>query len=126
MTYLPSARHYSRRLVLNNEDVSRFIDMALPEDVFPLSVRKQPHYSPLYADLKGLPPAFFLIGSEDPLLDDSVFFLATKWTMAGNETSLKIIPAAFHGFTLCPIDEIADERIREVANFFSSPLEAKD
>ncbi|KAJ6094808.1 hypothetical protein N7467_002321 [Penicillium canescens] len=125
MTYLPSARHYSRRLVLNNEDVSRFIDMALPEDVFPLSVRKQPHLSPLYADLKGLPPALFLIGSEDPLLDDSVF-LATKWTMAGNETSLKIIPAAFHGFTLCPMDEMADEGIREVVDFLSPPLEVKD
>ncbi|KAE8358126.1 Alpha/Beta hydrolase protein [Aspergillus caelatus] len=111
MTYLPSARNYSRRLMLNNEDVSRFIDTALPQDVYPLDVRKQPHLSPLYADLRGLPPAFFLVGSEDPLIDDSVF-LATKWGMAKNETSLKIIPAAFHGFTLFPIGEMADEGIR--------------
>jgi acetyl esterase/lipase len=125
MTYLPSARNYSRRLVLNNEDVSRFIDTALPQDVFPLDVRKQPHLSPLYADLTGLPPALFLIGSEDPLLDDSVF-LATKWAMAENETSLKIIPAAFHGFTLFPIGEMADEGIREIADFVFQLLEAKD
>ncbi|KAB8211797.1 Alpha/Beta hydrolase protein [Aspergillus parasiticus] len=125
LTYLPSVRNYSRRLVLSNEDTTRFIDTALPQDVFPLDVRKQPHLSPLYADLKGLPPALFLVGSEDPLLDDSVF-LATKWGMAENETSLKIIPAAFHGFTLFAIGEMADEGIREIVNFVSALLDVKD
>ncbi|GMG33069.1 unnamed protein product [Aspergillus oryzae] len=125
LTYLPSVRNYCRRLVLSNGDTPRFIDTALPKDVFPLDVRKQPHLSPLYADLKGLPPALFLVGSEDPLLDDSVF-LATKWGMAENETSLKIIPAAFHGFTLFSIGEMADEGISEIVNFVSALLDVKD
>lgn len=125
MTYLPSARNCPRRLLLNDEDISRFIDAALPQDRFPMDTRKQPQLSPLYADLQNLPPSLFLVGSEDPLLDDSVF-MATKWAMAGNKTSLKIIPAAFHGFTLFPIGEIADEGIKEIVDFVSPLLEVKD
>lgn len=123
MTYLPSARNFPRRLLLNDEDVSRFIDTALPQDRFPMHIRKQPKISPLYANLQNLPPSLFLVGPNDPLFDDSVF-MATKWAMAGNKTSLKIIPAAFHGFTLLPIGEMADEGIMEIVNFVSSLLEA--
>ena len=32
--------------------------------------RRHPELSPLYADLKGLPPALLIVGSLDPLLDD--------------------------------------------------------
>ncbi|PIG89334.1 hypothetical protein AARAC_006543 [Aspergillus arachidicola] len=84
LTYLPSARNYSRRLMPNNKGIFRFIDTALPLDKSPLDVRKRRHLSPLYGDLTGLPPALFLVGSEDPVLDDSVF-LATKWAIAGTK-----------------------------------------
>jgi acetyl esterase len=118
LTYLPSARLYSRRLVMNNEDVFRFIDTALPLDKFPLQIRKDPKWSPLYADMKDLPPALFLVGTEDALIDDSLF-MATKWALAGNETVLKIIPAAPHAFTLFQVGEMAEEGIKEIINFLS-------
>src|SRR5690606_25326275 len=45
---------------------------------------KDPACSPLYADLSGLPPALFTVGSADHLLDDTLFF-ATRWRAWGND-----------------------------------------
>ena len=47
---------------------------------------------------KGLPRALFTIGTEDPLLDDSVLMCA-KWLMAGGEGILKVYSGAAHGFS---------------------------
>ncbi len=46
----------------------------------------------------GLPRALFTIGTEDPLLDDSVF-MAAKWQMCGGDGILKVYSGAPHGFT---------------------------
>ena len=46
-----------------------------------------------------LPPALFTVGTEDPLLDDSVV-MATKWCMAGGKGVLKVYPGSPHGFNL--------------------------
>ena len=40
--------------------------------------RRDPAISPLFADLTGLPPARIVVGTEDPLLDDSLS-LAQRW-----------------------------------------------
>ena len=50
-----------------------------------------PDVSPLYADLRGLCPALFTVGTDDTLLDDSVF-MAARWELAGNETELAVYP----------------------------------
>lgn len=70
--------------------------------------RKDPSVSPLYFDFpsliasgKSLPPAVFTCGTEDMLLDDTIF-MSAKWQMAGGETLVKILPGAPHGFTLFP------------------------
>lgn len=51
--------------------------------------RRDPSISPFFADIRGkkLPPALFTCGSEDPLLDDSVF-MGAKWQVSCNLTSI--------------------------------------
>jgi len=65
------------------------------------ATRRDPDMSPLYADLRGLPPALFTVGTLDVFLDDSLF-MAARWAAAGNETELVVYPGGIHGFTLFP------------------------
>ncbi|HTZ38002.1 MAG TPA: alpha/beta hydrolase fold domain-containing protein [Stellaceae bacterium] len=53
--------------------------------------------APLLADLKGLPPAHLIVGSLDPLLDDSNK-LAAKLKAAGVPAELTIYQGINHGF----------------------------
>jgi acetyl esterase len=53
--------------------------------------------APLLADLKGVPPAHLVVGSLDPLLDDSNR-LATKLKEAGVPADLTIYQGLAHGF----------------------------
>ena len=62
---------------------------------------RDPDISPLYADLKEMPPALFTIGTRDALLDDSMFMHA-RWIAAGNQAKLAIYPGGPHGFTAFP------------------------
>jgi acetyl esterase/lipase len=61
-----------------------------PED------RRDPDVSPLYADLRGLPPAMFTVGADDHLVDDTLF-LAARWELAGNDAELLVYPESPHG-----------------------------
>ncbi len=60
-----------------------------------------PDVSPMYADLSGLPPALFTVGTLDPLLDDTLL-LSTRWAAAGNRVELAVTPGGAHGFTSAP------------------------
>jgi len=73
---------------------------------------QNPSYSPLYANLKGLCPALFTIGTADPLLDDS-YFMEARWREAGNKTFLASYPECPHGFNVFPtkIAKVANERM---------------
>ena len=64
---------------------------------------RDPAYSPLYADLTGLPPALFTVGHADHLLDDSLF-MAARWQAFGNEAELAVYPDCIHGFTGFPTE----------------------
>ena len=80
--------------------VQSFRDLYLPK-IFS-DDRKHPDISPLYADLTGLPPALFTVGTADYLYDDSLFMHA-RWRAAGNASELAIYPECVHGFTVFPL-----------------------
>lgn len=62
---------------------------------------QNPQYSPLFADLKNLPPALFTVGTADPLLDDT-YFMEARWRLAGNKTFLAVYPESPHAFNFFP------------------------
>jgi acetyl esterase len=93
----------NRRLVLRTIDMQQFYNAFLPT----VADRRTPDISPLYADLKGLCPALFSVGTSDALLDDSLFMHA-RWVAAENQAELAIYPGGAHGFTLFP-NRLADE-----------------
>lgn len=67
----------------------------------PTDALRHPDISPLYADLSNLCPALFVAGTNDPLLDDSLF-MAARWEVAGNRTELTVYPEGPHGIALSP------------------------
>ena len=94
----PSARRFGEeRLILRTSDLVHFTDAFLPG----VADRRAPHVSPLYADLRGLCPALFTVGTKDALLDDSLFMHA-RWRAAGNGAELAVHPGAVHGFIAFP------------------------
>lgn len=68
---------------------------------------RDPDVSPLYGDLRSMPPALFSIGTRDSLLEDTLFMHA-RWMAAGNEAELAVYPGGVHGFDGQPIP-IAEE-----------------
>ena len=80
--------------------------------------RRDPEVSPLFADLVGLPPARIVVGTEDPLLDDSLF-LAGRWQAAGAPVQLGVIAGAMHGFTLFPLT-VTERELRRQRHFLST------
>lgn len=73
---------------------------------------QSPQYSPLYADLKNLPPALFTIGTADPLVDDT-YFMEARWRLANNKTYLAVYPECSHAFNFFPtkMAELANRKI---------------
>lgn len=63
-----------------------------------LTDRTRPDFSPVYADLAGLPPVLVVIGSDDVLLEDDLA-MAERFSAAGAEVDLRVYPASPHGFT---------------------------
>ncbi|WP_230531327.1 alpha/beta hydrolase [Microvirga roseola] len=90
----PSAANWGNEpLILNTPGVKVFADNFCGPNLD----RRDPAVSPLYADLKGLPPALFSVGTRDMLLDDTLF-MASRWAAANNRTELAIWPGGCHVF----------------------------
>ncbi len=100
----PSARAFgdADRLVLRTLDIQKFGDAFLPG--LDEHQKRSPELSPLFANLRGLCPGFFTIGTKDALLDDSLFMHA-RWIAAGNKGALDIYPGACHGFIAFPCEQ---------------------
>ena len=107
----------NRRLVLRTIDMQHFYNAFLPT----VTDRRAPDISPLYAKLDGLCPALFSVGTQDALLDDTLFMHA-RWVAAGNETELAIYPGGAHGFTLFP-NRLANEAEARSEAFLRSVIE---
>ena len=116
MGMTPSQRAFgnAQRLVLRTIDIEKFSDAFLPPGID----RQDPDVSPLYADLQGLCPALFSIGTADALVDDTLF-MHGRWIAAGNAAELAVYPGGAHGFTSFPGALAASARVR-AAEFLGS------
>lgn len=113
----PSQRHATDEGGLTGAAIDGFYGMFIPGvDTTDSDV------SPLNANLQGLPPALFTVGTYDPLLDDSLFMHA-RWLAAGNESDLAVYPGGPHGFDAAPIP-IAFEAAERIHAFIGARLGA--
>ncbi|MEI8147314.1 MAG: alpha/beta hydrolase [Alphaproteobacteria bacterium] len=94
LSLTPSVRRWgAEKLVLNTRDIENFVRHFLVRG----GSTDDPDVSPIHADLTGMPPALFTVGSRDPLVDDSLF-MAPRWAAAGNKTELEVYPGGCHVF----------------------------
>jgi len=102
----PSVRLGEDTLIINRASIDWFVDHFVPAEL-----RRDPDVSPLYADLDGMPPALFSVGTNDPLLDDTLFMYG-RWLAAGNAAELEIYPGAVHGFVNFDYPQAREARAR--------------
>ena len=63
-----------------------------------LADRTVPDVSPVFGDLRDLPPILLIVGALDVVLEDNLV-LAARLSAAGAEVDLRVYPASPHGFT---------------------------
>lgn len=86
--------------------------------------RRKPSISPLYADLRSLPPALFVVGEEDMLLEENQR-MEERWRTANGNASLLLAPASPHAFDRLntaiaqKVDEYVDRWITDRFDFFN-------
>ncbi|KAF9886746.1 hypothetical protein FE257_011123 [Aspergillus nanangensis] len=114
LTYTPSLLGHTRNLILSKQGMMDFCEAGFGH--IPMLERKSPLVSPLYADVKQMPPALFLTGNVEPLLDDSVF-MAAKWQQAGNEVEVAVVDGACHAFTIIPMQDATQEGLDIIVQF---------
>ncbi|KAF7562316.1 hypothetical protein G7046_g1834 [Stylonectria norvegica] len=124
---LPKVSSFERPLVINRESLQRFADAYTPG--MTIEERRNPLISPLYDDLQDLskiqgtlPPALFVCGTEDPLLDDTLL-MSTKWMATGSQAVVKIYPGVPHAFTIMPGYKPGQEANEIALKFVNDHLE---
>jgi acetyl esterase/lipase len=96
----PSSRNYGVGIgMVNSVTLPYFYDLYTSGKV----EYTDPDVSPLYADLAGLPPVLLIVGTADPLLDDTLF-LHARLLAAGVQVKTFIGPGGLHGFNFLPLD----------------------
>jgi acetyl esterase/lipase len=86
-------------LVLHGPTLATCLEKLMPN--LTAAERRDPAISPLYAELHDLPPALFLVGDRDPLLDDTEL-LAARWRDLNGNAEVVIAPEAPHAFNRLP------------------------
>ncbi|KAM5472505.1 hypothetical protein MauCBS54593_003097 [Microsporum audouinii] len=127
---LPKVTSFTKPLVINYTAMQQFADAYAPN--MSIEERRHPQLSPLYEDIQSLalespslslPPALFLCGTEDPLLDDTLL-MSIKWTIAGGESVLKIYPGSPHGFNAFAGTKAAEDGKAIILQFMQEKLDA--
>jgi acetyl esterase/lipase len=119
----PSMANWGERyLVLSTPVVAWFCDNLLPGGARPPVGRGNPAVSPLMADLGGLVPALFQVGTCDPLIDDTLF-MSRRWRAAGNRAELAIYPGGVHAFDMFDLAIAHASRARQDAFLNARVLE---
>ena len=117
LTMTPSAAGWGdENLILSTKIIRWFTEHFVPADL-----RRDPDVSPLFADLSGLPPALFTVGTLDPLLDDTLF-MAARWAAAGNHTETAVYPGAVHAFDYFEDHPQARSALARTFHFIGSSL----
>jgi len=80
-----------------------------------------PLISPLYADLRGLPPILMHIG-EDEMLRDNAVILFSSAKEAGADVTYKVYPGMWHVWQLYPELPQTEQSLNEIADFLMSYL----
>ena len=90
----PSAKNWgTRKLILNTRDMQMFAAGYLQNG----ENMRDPDVSPFFADLHGMPPALFSVGTKDLLLDDSLL-MASRWHAKNGNAELHVAPGGCHVF----------------------------
>ncbi len=108
---LPSMKAMWDRTLVLSGPIMEYFARSYVTDIDPA----HPYVSPLYADLKGMPPAIFSVGTLDHLYSDTVL-MAEKWQAAGNSCEVYEYEDGPHGFSMFPeleMARISNERIVE-------------
>ncbi len=123
LSMTPSQRQWGERnLVLSTPIIAWFVEQFLPGSE-PEQLR-DPELSPLYARLHDMPPAVFTVGTQDPLLDDTLFMEA-RWRASGAATELHVWPEAPHGLLSLPMT-VTDAALQREHQFLRRTLSLDD
>ncbi len=99
-TMTPSMREAGSGVLISRVAMEWFYDQYVPD----AARRADPDISPLYADLRGLPPVTLAVGTSDSLRDDTLF-LAARMLAAGVDCELTVVPGGEHAFDMAPLPD---------------------
>lgn len=115
----PSAANWgTEKLVLNTRDMRKFVECFLGGR----DLLEDPDVSPIHAEVSGLCPALFTVGTRDPLLDDTLF-MAARWAAAGNDAELAVYPGGAHVFMAFAC-ELGRQSLDRIDRFLSRAVAA--
>jgi monoterpene epsilon-lactone hydrolase len=93
-----------------------------PDDLYPGSAdRKDPALSPLFADLRGMPPSLLVTSTRDLLLSDTAMFHRAL-LQAGDDAQLVVFEALPHAFWYHFQLPETKEALELMATFFDKKL----
>lgn len=95
----PSVHQAGREtLVLDGPGMAAGLRLLTPD--LSDAARRTAPLSPLFGDLRGMPPALLFAGTLDPLRDDTIA-MAARWQAAG-DCEMHLVPECPHGFIRFP------------------------
>jgi acetyl esterase/lipase len=82
--------------------------------------RTEPDISPVFGDLRRLPPALLVVGSSDILLEDNLA-MAARLSAAGGDVDIRVYPECPHGFTQHPT-AMANAALHDIESWLADRL----